>query len=864
MKNVLIKDKIDQDEIHIFVTRVKIIYGDDSFLVDIESDEKKRTYTFTNLKEDSCNYWRIEDDKRNNYHIVNKKLFVYCPRAFVWDVHKTAFENSNKNILIYIHMELLDRASIIMERNTNDKKNEKFKSIAPAQNIKSANINVIIGTEIFTSEIEEYISFYRKWEALFQVLCRKKKNINAEFPIPIKEEVKEEDNDEEKKQKEQRYQDILQKRQKEIEDKIRAEKKKPEEPIYISMFTIYKYRLFKFWSCIFSLIFAITIYLQIYLKGTLYLYQENDMTNVLLENIIFSPIYKNFLKNEDTISSKNIQEYITTKRELLIFLNIIFNNLVLTPGFGANNPKVNSFFYSNNEPYEFFYGIRIGFKFNNPRNKSEALSKNYFNITNNNITDSISYFNEFLYREEDNSPISINSGYNISVLQSNDKNLCDGCFEKREIKFSNITDTNSSLYLIDGLFGTYDSGSYYFDINPYKFTIVQFNYLMEVIKDMIIEPNCRMMYVNLNILNIYFMVLQRVQLLFEFSIIGNVFPNINSIIFETKTATNDAYQIFNTIAICQVGIFLVALIFNIISTYLAKKKIKISSFIIYYDLSVIIVFAICNFIYIQRANEQKKILGDNLIDTKSNSTNYEDWRYRELGSLTDIDDYYYQFYSMLCLIVFIRTLLFFMASPLVKFIWLLFRLTLKNIFNILVILIIFILSFTLIFHIILGGQKQEFSDLSTTLVIVFASILGKLQYPFKKDANNIGSINNLIIIVMMILIKFILFRFIFAVIKETYDKLVIEYKDFKRRDHYKLVKETIFLFLKYFLFPISLYFMYNDYMFFKRKYGNKDLIRVIHEGGDGVDNLTFHKMIIQRRVVYLVHEKLKENYYKKL
>ncbi len=179
-----------------------------------------------------------------------------------------------------------------------------------------------------------------------------------------------------------------------------------------------------------------------------------------------------------------------------------------------------------------------------------------------------------------------------------------------------------------------------------------------------------------------------------------------------------------------------------------------------------------------------------------------------------------------------------------------------------VILIIFILSFTLIFHIILGGQKREYSDLAVTLVIVFSYVLGSFVNPFE-NTKNITNIHHSIVIIMMILIKFILFTFIFAIIKQTYDKLVKKYKQFKRGEHYKLVHESIFLFLKYFLLPISFYFMFKDYMFYRRKYGKKDLVKVVNEGGDGLDNLTFHKIIIQRRVVYLIHEKTEKNYYNK-
>ena len=89
---------------------------------------------------------------------------------------------------------------------------------------------------------------------------------------------------------------------------------------------------------------------------------------------------------------------------------------------------------------------------------------------------------------------------------------------------------------------------------------------------------------------------------------------------------------------------------------------------------------------------------------------------------------------------------------------------------------------------------------------------------------------NIYILSFNIIIYFyIFFTFIFAYIKEIFDYVKKEYRAYKRKDHFKFIGETVFLFFKYMLFPFSIYFMIKDFLKHKKIYGKVDLVKLVNE-----------------------------------
>jgi hypothetical protein len=160
--------RADPDQIRQFENKIKIIYFNESFLINLDNEEKKNKYTFKDLKEEACDLFAIPKDLRKSYHIVNDKMFVYSYRTKVWDIHKMAVEN-NRNTLTWAHMELLDKMSIFMNRSTNinNKEVNLSKIMIDNEVTKPSNHNEINENEIFKSELEDYVQIYRRAESLY-------------------------------------------------------------------------------------------------------------------------------------------------------------------------------------------------------------------------------------------------------------------------------------------------------------------------------------------------------------------------------------------------------------------------------------------------------------------------------------------------------------------------------------------------------------------------------------------------------------------------------------------------------------------------------------------------------------------------
>ena len=101
--------------------------------------------------------------------------------------------------------------------------------------------------------------------------------------------------------------------------------------------------------------------------------------------------------------------------------------------------------------------------------------------------------------------------------------------------------------------------------------------------------------------------------------------------------------------------------------------------------------------------------------------------------------------------------------------------------------------------------------------------------------------------------KFILLTFIYAIIKQTNDKLKIEFNQYKKKKHYRYIGESIFSYILY-LFP---YFIYKDYKKYSKYPQDKQLKDIANKIDDSNEykDFTHFIMFIENRKIFLIYDK---------
>jgi len=217
--------------------------------------------------------------------------------------------------------------------------------------------------------------------------------------------------------------------------------------------------------------------------------------------------------------------------------------------------------------------------------------------------------------------------------------------------------------------------------------------------------------------------------------------------------------------------------------------------------------------------------------TEQNNTNI--YEYTDLSEIDSLDHNFKILGSITILLLSFRMVFYVCASPIIKFNIHLCYVCFIRIFNIFCILVIFIFSFSLIFHTIIGKRVEVWSSFTNSLIITITNILGSL---------NTGTFDRLtipqsaIIICFLIFIKFILFTFVQGTNQESYEELRSQFSNFQKLEHFKVVGETIYLFMKYLIFPINIIFIIKDFFYYKALYGSTDFKTIIQDSDlKGID-----------------------------
>jgi hypothetical protein len=278
----------------------------------------------------------------------------------------------------------------------------------------------------------------------------------------------------------------------------------------------------------------------------------------------------------------------------------------------------------------------------------------------------------------------------------------------------------------------------------------------------------------------------------------------------------------------SLGIFLIFLILEVISKYRLSKLKTLGSFIMIYDIAFITIMGILTYMNFKSQNKNSDYYNSYFKrDFNITLTNYQNANnYIDLTEMLDLDDYRRMVGAITISMLGLRVLFYISASPIIKFMVNLFFTVAIRIFNIFVILVIFIFSFSLIFHTIIGKRVDQWSNITNSIIITLVSILGALS---SKTFSNLTIPQSTIIICFLIFIKFILFTFVFAINKESYKDLRKQFNHYKKVEHFKIIGETVFLYMKYMLPGLNLIFIVKDLFYYKRLFGSTDYKRLIDD-----------------------------------
>ena len=852
----------DYDPGKLFENKIRVIFGGESYLVSMDSEENKDSYNILDLKNEICDIWNVPSDEREMYHIINDKFHVYSSKTLLYNVQKTFWNslmseskedkengiggiNNNNFFQNLLTLELIHKNFILNGRNSDisnyaAEKNKKENN-ATNQIDRTRRVMDVSTTEgNFSSSIEDYVLYLRQKEAfinffkkdrikedLLKKHVERMEKINLKFDTKKKELEKKDAEDEELRENEVLREMEIKDEKEKIKNRL-LEHNNKQDPIYFSTYDLFKYRLAKFWHFAFFL-FIIAIFLIYYSNyGTLNKIQEYTLNNIMNDIFLFNPLYKNFLRNNAAYEQKDFSKLISTRNDLLIWLDIVFNNIIMSSTVSPDDTArmgvdgYSNYLQRDNTIYETFGSIRFSYKNTDP--VKSKYNSTIFELPKN-ITENLNYFEEFKVSNEETSyKIFENSegSYTFNEnIQENDKFICNGCISNAKFQYN--SDKNRSMHFISGGFGDYEGGSFQYYLNAFEIHRSDFSSILKFIKeDSIVFPQCRMLKIDINILNISLRSIIKIALLFEFSTIGDIQAKVETDVYDTKLKLSFLANFIGLLYYVIFAIIGLGVILNLFTYKLISEKAKKINYLpTICEIAIICLLIIEFFLNSQEQVLYNETIGSDLDLDKSiyveNYTGIDKWKYYDFTNLINLIKIQQTIRGGIIILLFFRIVICFVSSPLIKYIMVLFLKTTVSIFNIMVFLFIFIFSFSLIFHVILGRNVQIYSSLSNTFLLTLTSLLGRLQI---RDTKYMTTIHYFIIVIFFIIIKFIIFTFLYGVIKETFEVVRKEYNEYVEKPHFKYVGENFNLFLKYLLFPISFYFMIRDFMRIKRKYKN--------------------------------------------
>lgn len=811
---------------------LKVVYGEHSFIISFDTEYKKNVYTFGNLRDEICEMMSFPKEDFQNYYIL-EGIYVY---SLSLPVYKTHLKYHQKHI--YGEQEYIQMKNKIeiLNYNINHKVQEKINVMNIAQE-KNKFTCVNDKQEIFWTELEEYVKLYRTFEGVYlffkhdqeleKMTNEYKKKIEQvnKNKIEMIEKNKKLEKEEENENVEWRAMEQIGRIGEQFEKDKEVYFNRKETPIYISEYSLYKYHLFKVGSFIFYTLFLLCLF---YLsgKGGQNTINEMQKEDIYINKILFiNPLYKHFFHVDSKDNNRDISSLIKTKKDILIWLNLIFNNLL----FESDTEK--SSFTNYYELYELFYGIKIEFKLNrDDDNDKEKVQDNNYNKFSEKLYEQFQFCENDLddfYLNIQNCPLTIN---NLNFPNKND--ICYDC-------------PNNLVYY------DIESQAYVFSLsnNIKNFRRTHFNaFLLAIKENLLVTSYLRELKLKFNLNHKLMQTIVKCDLKFTINSLGTVTTKLEKYVIDTTKNDSLLFGFITYFIEIVKYFFIVLTLFNIFAYFVKHKRLKLEIFSLVFDL-FISSFLVASYVLSLEKYENNKQLTNIKITSfdEASAQQFNLFEYKDYQKIITQRNQSTQIDAILILVFFIRDVFLLRTSPIINLIFQVIKTSFKNSFKLIVITCLMVFCFSLVLHSSLGALDETYNNLGDCLIKSVIALFGIF------DTHNIKKYMTLyqyiFIIGFMIVNKFFIIVFVFPMIYHSFIQVYTKYSKFKKNFVYKIVGDNLNEFIMNLLVPFNFYFIIKKLCKLRKIFIEIDLEKSI-DTFDENKQIVYQKIDIEERDVY--------------
>jgi len=227
-------------------------------------------------------------------------------------------------------------------------------------------------------------------------------------------------------------------------------------------------------------------------------------------------------------------------------------------------------------------------------------------------------------------------------------------------------------------------------------------------------------------------------------------------------------------------------------------------------------------------------------------TDQERWKYIELNDVFVNLDEGRELEAVILFMMVLRIFNYFQCAPTFKFMLNVLSKSFSNMMNTSIILFMSIFAFALLAHIFVGQESAEFIDFFFVIIQILKYLMGFLVTKYIKP--DFEDINNYFYIAFLIMIKIILFTFLFVIVKQAYEKAKQELEEFIVLPHVKLMKGTLISFIKF-------WDLIRDFNRVRKVFKDVDAEHFVKIGIDDPNILlNYQKITFEKRMIFLIHE----------
>ena len=553
-------------------------------------------------------------------------------------------------------------------------------------------------------------------------------------------------------------------------------------------------------------------------KNTIKSMQKED---IFINNIIFTnPIYKHFLHIDRKESNSDIEKMIKSKKDILIWLNIIMNTILF---------EGSSLFKNANELYETFYAIKFEYKLNRNNYEEEKITNNY-----NKFSDDIE--EQFKYCESDLVTDFFNIKNNPISFQQASPSICDKCFDS-QLNFN--LDSQAYVFYLSNDKRIISSGNQSEELNKF----------IEMIKEqMIYSNNLRELKVSFNFNHKVMETIVKCDITFTITSLGTVITKLNKYVIDTTKNDSLLFNIITYFIEIVKYLFILYTLFTIFAFFVKSKRLNMLIFDILFDI-FICCFLVSSYVLSLQKYSLNNVFDDIKISSIEEATSkvYDLFEYKDYEKFITQRNQSIQIDAILILVFFIRNVFVLKTSPIINLIFQIIQRSIRNSVKLIVIICLMILSFSLILHANLGYLDENYKSLGDCLIKSIIALFG--IFNTSEMEKYMKLYQYIFIIAFMIIIKFFVVVFIYSIIYHSFIQIYEQYKKYKHSMIYRIVGDFLNEMLCNLLMPFSFYFIVKKIIKLKRKFGTLNLEKAA-EVMEDEKKIIYQKFDIEDRDVY--------------